>query len=275
MSDGQTHCAGQNVRNRASTKFLKRHVLASDDHGFIGRVYDLSIVGLRFDSYAEVEKYPDCKYALDINYWVSSLAQRVESLNLVGNMLWPDPYPETFESFPISGYDWLKVSTDVFLVRYVSVVDCVLLLVNEIFRSGLKPRDCTLGSLKKRGIPSTVSDHLQKMLDEQETWRFERNSRVHHGEERDFTDDDMSFRMASNLGFTGHDRYGRKLDAGRSFKEGLVGLQRDFNRSTRLLLKQLDPLYDMLWEEFEDHLGPLMAAATHGFNARSRQNQKA
>ena len=137
MSDGGAHDAGYTVRERASTKFLKRHILASDHHGFIGRVYDLSIVGLRFDSYAEVEKYPDCKYALDTNFCVTSLAQRVESLNLVGNMLWPDPYPESFESFPISGYDWLRVSTDVFLVRYVSVVDCALLLANEIFRAGL------------------------------------------------------------------------------------------------------------------------------------------
>lgn len=275
MSDDEARKAGDKVRKRASTKFLKRHILASDHHGFIGRVYDLSIVGLRFDSYTEVEKYPDCKYALDTNYWVSSLAQRVESLNLVGNMLWPDPYPKSFESFPISGYDWLRVSTDVFLVRYVSVVDCALLLVNEIFRAGQEARDCTLGKLKKHGVPSTVSDHLQRMLDEQETWRFERNSRVHHGKEREFTDDDTSFRMASNLGFTGHDRYGRKLDADRSFREGLAGLQRDFNRSTRLLLKQLDPLYDMLWEEFEAHLGPLMAEATHGFNAGSRRKQKA
>ncbi|UES55225.1 hypothetical protein GFK91_06165 [Roseibium aggregatum] len=265
--------AGEKVRKRPRTKFLKRHFLVSDHHDFIGRVYGLSIVGLNFDSYTEVEKYPDCKYALDTYYWVRSLVQRIESLNLVGNMLWPDPYPESFERFPISGYDWLRVSTDVFLVRYVSVVDCALLLVNEIFCAGLKQRDCTFRKLKKHGIPGALSNHLQNMLNEQESWRFERNSRVHHGEEREFTDDDMSFRMASNLGMVGHDRYGRKLNADRSFKEGLVGLQRDFNHSTRLLLRQLNPLYDMLWDEFEAHLGPLMAAATHGFNAGAHHAQ--
>lgn len=81
-------------------------------------------------------------------------------------------------------------------------------------------------------------------------------------------------RVASNLGVVGQDRYGRTIDADRSFKEGLVGLQRDFNRSTRLLLKQLDPLYDLLWYEFEDHFGPLIAAATHGFNAKARHKKE-
>ncbi len=256
---------------RPSTRFLKRYIMRSDHHGFIGRIYDLSIVGLHFESYEDVVRYPDCKYALDTNYWVSSLAARVESLNLVGDMLWLDPYPD-FVKFPIGRYDWLTVTTDVFLMRFVSVIDCALLLVNEVFRLGLDAKQCTLGKLRKQGIPASVNDHLQMMLDEQETLRVERNARIHHGTERPFTEGDQTFRMASRFGVVGKNIHGRPINAERSFKEGLVVLQRDFNRSTRLLQKQLDPLYDLLWEEFEDHFGPLIAAARHGFNARRQRH---
>ncbi|OJU06923.1 MAG: hypothetical protein BGN87_15920 [Rhizobiales bacterium 65-79] len=254
---------------RPSTRFLKRYIMHSDHHGFIGRIYDLSIVGLNFESYEEVARHPDCKYALDTNYWVSGLAARVESLNLIGDMLWLDPYPD-FAKFPITQYDWLTVTTDVFLMRFVSVIDCALLLVNEVFRLELDAKQCTIGKLRRKGIPASVNAHLQMMLDEQEALRVERNARIHHGAEREFTEDDQTFRMAARFGVIGKDIHGRRINADRSFKEGLVVLQRYFNRSTRLLQKQLDPLYDLLWEEFEDHFGPLIAAATHGFNARSR-----
>ncbi|MGX9142238.1 hypothetical protein [Mesorhizobium sp. 128a] len=267
MSEAVKESAG--VR-RPSTRFPKRHVLESDHHAFIGRVFDLSIVGLNFDSYAEVEKYPDCKYALDTNYWVSGLAQRVESLNLVGDMLWPDPLPD-FGSFPITQYDWLTVTTDVFLTRYISVIDCSLLLVNGIYRHGVDARQCSFDRLKKLGLPKAICNHLQSMLNEQEALRLERNARIHHGSERAFTEDDMTFRMASRFALRGKNLVGRPTNADRSFKEGLVGLQKDFNRSTRALLKQLDRLYDLLWDEFEDHFGPLIAAATHGLNAGSRK----
>lgn len=272
MSDIDIDNAVENYQPpRRSTRFLKRRILSSDGHGFIGRIYDLSIVSLNFDTYDELSRFPDCKYAIDVNYWTTSMAARVESLNLVGNMLWPNPLPTSFKKFPITSYDWLTVTTDVFLMRYVSVIDCALLLVNEVFQTGLGARQCTIGKLKKAGVPNTVISHLQLMVDEQEALRGERNSRIHHGFEREFTDDDQTFRMAARFSMTGHDRHGRPLNVERSFKEGLVGLQRDFNRSTRLLERHLDPLYDLLWEQFENHFGPLIAAATHGLNARARR----
>jgi len=134
-----------------------------------------------------------------------------------------------------------------------------------------------LQNLKKRGLPRAVADHLQLMLDQQEALRSERNSRIHHGEERYFTDDDETFKTASLFndkfhGMKGTDRNGRRINVDRSFKEGLVGIQRDFNGSTRLLKNQLDNLYDLLREEFEDNFGPLIAAATHGLNAKARRN---
>ena len=43
-------------RKRQRTKFLKRHILPSDNHHFIGRLYDLGIVGMNFDSYDELSK---------------------------------------------------------------------------------------------------------------------------------------------------------------------------------------------------------------------------
>ncbi|OJY48488.1 MAG: hypothetical protein BGP17_01555 [Sphingomonas sp. 67-41] len=265
---------------RQSTRFLKRYILPSDNHGFVGRLYDLGIVTLSFDSYDELAKYPDCKYAVDVLDNVQLLARRVESLNLVGNMLWPDPLPTDFRTFPISQYDWLVVSADVFLTRYISVVDCALHLVNEVYEAGLVPPNCTLRHLAKAGIPADLVTILGEMLDDQGGLRDERNARIHQGEERAFTIDDRSFKTASLFnhrlnGMVGTDYYGRPINVQRSFKEGLVRLQRAFNRSTRKLVRQLDRVYDELWDEFEDRFGPRIAAATHGLNAGSRNKREA
>jgi Cthe_2314-like HEPN len=260
MSKWQTEYVGgaEQKPKRAQTRFLKRYIMSSDMHSLIGRVFDLSIVSMNFDSYDELAQYTDCKFAIDTNYWLTGLVRRVESLNMVGDMLWLDPVPRNFLDLALTRYQWLTVITDIFLTRYISVIDCALLLVNEVYRLGLEPKKCTLQNLKKRGLPSAVADHLQLMLDEQEVLRNERNSRVHHGEERYFTDDDETFKTASLFndkfhGMKGTDRYGRRINVDRSFKEGLVSIQRDFNGSTRLLKNQLDNLYDLLREEFEDN----------------------
>ena len=279
MSECQTKYVGRDEQKpkRAQTRFLKRFIMSSDTHSFIGRVYDLSVVSMNFDSYEELAQYADCKYAIDTNYWLTVLARRVESLNMVGNMLWPDPVLKSFRDLALTRYQWLTVTMDVFLTRYISVIDCALLLVNEVYRLGLEPKKCTLQNPKKRGLPGAVADYLELMLDEQEVLRNERNSRIHHGEEREFTDDDQTFKTASLFndkfhGMKGTDQYGRRINVDRSFKEGLVSIQRDFNRSTRLLKKQLDNLYDLLWEVFEDHFGALICAATHGLNTGAQRN---
>lgn len=257
---------------RRQTRFLKRHVVSSDNHGFVGRVYDLGIVSLNFDTYEQLAQFPDCKYAIDTGDWVANLAGRVESLNLVGDMIWPEPMAESFKEMPMSRYQWLTIATDVFLIRYVSVIDCALLLTNQVFQAGLCARACTIDKIAKAGVPADLINHLRAMLDEQEQIRLERNARIHHGRERQFTDDDRTFRTASLFndklhGMTGTDMYGRKIDVDLSFREGLVGLQRDFNLHVRQLERQLDRLYDFLWQEFEDRFRPLVASATHGLNA--------
>ncbi|HYG47607.1 MAG TPA: hypothetical protein VD846_06660 [Allosphingosinicella sp.] len=245
-------------------------------HGFVGRVYGLSIVVYHFDSYDDLAKHPDCKYAYHVNEVLHRIARRVESLNLVGSMLWPEPVPADFRNFAISRYEWLTISADGFLIRYISVVDCALLLVNEVLELGLKPHQCTLHRLKKRGIPATIAAILEAMLADQGALRGERNARVHHGEERAFTQDDLTFKTAAIFenrtpqGMAGTDCFGRPINLERMFREGLVGLQREFNRSTRILVRQLDRLYDALWDEFEDRFSPRIRAATHGFNVGRR-----
>lgn len=259
------------MRNKApSTRFLKRYILPSDEHGFVGRIYDLSIISLHFDSYEELSVYDDCKYAFDVNIYVSLLARRVETLNLAGNMLWPEPFP-TNRSLPISLFEWLTASADVFLTRFISVVDCSLQLVNVVYETNLPPPDCKMKKLKQAGVSASVIDHLGIMLDEQSLLRSERNARIHEGVERTFTLDDQTFQMAAlfgrGSGMRGVDRNGRRINVNRSFREGLVGLQREFNGSTRKLVRQLDALYDELWQEFETRFGPRIAKATHGLNA--------
>jgi hypothetical protein len=215
--------------------------------------------------------YADCKYAIDVNEALTGLTRRVESLNMVGVMLWPENPPKSFKNFPMSRYQWLNVATDVFLIRYVSVVDCALLLVSEIFELGLRPDRCTVGTLQ-RLVPDDTVGILRALIDAQGHLRSERNRRIHHGSERSFTDDDETFRTASiferwSNGMTGHDQFGRPIDLERSFNEGLVLLQGDFNRVTRELKRLLDILYDELHAEFEERFGPRIRSATHGLNA--------
>jgi hypothetical protein len=248
--------------------------LPSDAHDFIGRIYDLSVVGLRFDSYDELSRYPDCKYTIDVNYDLSRLVQRVESLNMAGKLVWMDPIPRTFKDFPVSRYDWLTIGADVFLMRYISVVDCAIIVTNTVFQAELNIRKCTIENLRKKNVPEKITEILKTMIDNQGALRSERNSRFHHGVERNFTDDDVTFRVAAQFehfanGITGTDRFDRNIDVEQSFREGLVSIQRDFNSSCRDLNKYLNRLYSVLHTEFEDRFGLLIRNATHGFNMRN------
>lgn len=249
------------------TKFLSRFLVPSDNHDFVGRIYNLSIVAYHFDSYDALAAHADCKYAYDVNFVLTALVRRVESLNIAADMLWPEPLPADFKNFPISRYHWLTLAADAFLMRYVSVIDCAMILAAEIFETSLDARKCSIDNLRKAGVPAKVLAILQAMMDDQGTLREERNSRFHHCRERTHTDDDPTFQMASLFerinGITGTDRHGRKINLDRSFKEGLVKRQRDFNRSCRTLLKRLNELYDELWKAFEERFIPRIRASTH------------
>src|SRR5271166_790540 len=241
------------------TRFLKKYILPSDSHEFVGRICDLSIIGMHFDSYEELARHADCKYAFDVNYVLSMLTQRVESLNVVGGMLWPDPLPDDFKNFPVSRYEWLNISADVFLGRYISVVDCALILINDVFECGLTPQACTVVNLQKKGMPTTVLYLINEMIEDQGTLRQERNGRFHHGAERGFSSNDQMFRIAALFEHRSQamvDERSRPLPVRRLFREGLVELQREFNAVMRQVVRRLDRLYDLLHPEFEQRFSP-------------------
>lgn len=264
---------------RSRTKPLIRHIVVSDSHGFIGRVFDLSIVAYHFESYEELAHHPDCKYAFHVNLTLSSLTHRVESLNLAGDMLWPAPVPKDFKDFPVSRHEWLTIAADVFLMRFISVVDCALILANDVYEVGLVPQKCSIDQLRKAGVPSKVLSVLEEMKKDQGNLRHERHARFHHGAERAFTDDDTTFRIAALMemlgnSVEGYDQYGRCINLERSFKEGLVELQREFNAATRRLVHHLDAFYDLIGIEFESRFTPRIRAATHGLNAYNRARKE-
>lgn len=264
---------------RRQTRFLKRFIVSSDNHSFVWRLYELGIVSMSFDSYDELAEYPDCKYTVDTVSRVEALTRRVESLNLAGDMLWPEPFSDDFKALPITRYEWLTVTADLFIIRYVSVIDCALLLINLVLEVGLADRECTYSRLKRAGLPVAITGHLKTMLDSQQAIRDERNLRVHHGLERAFTDDDVTFKLASSFtdkgnGMRGSDYYGRPINLDISFKEGLVSMQKDFVRHAKALEVQLEALYELLWPEFEVRFGPLVAAATHGLNAGASKSRQ-
>lgn len=256
-----------------SAKFLKQYILPSDNHSFVGRIYDLSIVGMHFETYEDLSKHADCKYAYDVNDVLSALTQRVESLNMVGAMLWPTNMPKNFKEFPISRYEWLTVSADVFLARYISVVDCAMILANEVFECGLSFEACTMQNLKKGPITVEILTHLGEMINDQGLLRKERNNRFHHGSERSFSSDDLMFRTGALFEhrFNGaRGANGRPLPLARLFREGLTELQKEFNNVMKKIVKQLDCLYDMLEPEFEARFSPRFKA---GPFARKGQSQ--
>lgn len=53
------------------------------------------------------------------------------------------------------------------------------------------------------------------------------------------------------------------------FKVGLVDLQREFNRMSRRLVRQLDRLYDLLGAEFDSRFSPKFKASLGGQQRRS------
>lgn len=257
---------------------LARHIVASDNHEFVGRIYDLSIVAYHFESYEELSRHSDCKYVFHVNHTLKNLARRVESLNLVGDMLWPEQVPKDFKDFPVSRYEWLMIAADVFLIRFVSVVDCGLILANDVYETGLDVQKCTIDQLRRAGIPSEILSVLEDMRKDQGDLRLERNSRFHHGSERVFTDDSATFQTVARFErwgkcMVGHDQFGRRINVERSFREGLVELQWEFNASTRKLVHHLEAFYDLLGVEFESRFGPRIRAATHGINVSSRTGE--
>ncbi|MEJ7015881.1 hypothetical protein [Sinorhizobium meliloti] len=257
---------------------LIRHIVVSDNHEFVGRVYDLGIIAYHFDSYEDLARHPDCKYAFHVNHTLSSLTRRVESLNLVGDMLWPERVMKDFKDFPVSRYEWLTIAADVFLMRFISIIDCALILANDVYETGLAPQKCSIDQLRRAGVPSKLLSVLEEVRTDQGDLRPERNARFHHGAERAFTDDSNTFQMAARFeqwgnGVLGHDQHGRRINVVRSFREGLVELQREFNVATRKLVRHLDAFYDLVGVEFESRFTPRIRAATHGFNAGSRARE--
>jgi hypothetical protein len=258
---------------RPRAKPLVRHIVTSDYHKFIGRIYDLSIIGYHFENYEDLARYPDCKYAFHVNETLSILVRRVESLNLVGDMLWPRNIPDSFRDFPVSRHEWLTIAADVFLMRFFSVVDCALMLTNDIYETSLEPKKCTIDQLRKSNVPLAVLSVLSEMGKDKGNLRSERNARFHHGEERSFTDDSVTFWTAAIFEkngnpLTGSDQYGRRINIERSFKEGLVELQREFNAASRQLIRQINVFYDLISIEFDSRFTPRFHAATHGLNVR-------
>jgi len=263
---------------RPSTRFLKRYLISSDDHEFIGRIYDLSIVELNFETYEELIKYPDCKYVFHINYWLHQMVRRVESLNMAGDLLWLDSaYIENF-NLPVTQYQWLTIAADIFLMRFISIADSALLLTNEVFETDIKPQKCTIQNLQKSGVPKSIIDGLKQLQDDHLDLRQERNIRFHRGIERELSSDDQTFRMASMFEkggqpVKGQDQHNRRISTKRYLKEGLVRLQRDFNVSNRKLSKGLDHLYDLPFDEFEKRFSPKFNDPQTGFGAKERSKR--
>jgi len=241
-------------------KRSKRPIISSDGHNFVGRIYDLSIVGMHFDTYEEAAKYPDAKYVLDVNARASLLVRRVGSLNHIGALLWPKPSIR-IEALPISAYEFCNLIQDAFLMRTISILDCCCLLVVEVLELDIKPRLASIERIRKSSKNHACCDRLQALSDLQLDLRTERNVRFHRGEEESLTDDDITFQVVARFksfrrGMTGTDRHGRKISLRRSYNEAIAHLRKKFCSNATHVSASLDDLYDTLSEEFEKRFQP-------------------
>lgn len=233
---------------------LARLVISSDTHAFIGRVFDLSIVGMHFESYEQVSEYPDAKYVLEVNDRTSLLVRRVESLNPVGELLWPKE-PIGIEELPMSAYEFCNFIQDAFLMRAISILDCCCLLAVEVLELGIPPRQANMDRIQREFGDHPCCEKLQKIASIQAELRTERNLRFHRAEEEPLTDDDETFKTVALFsrhgpGMTGTDRLGREIDLKRFFDEAIAGLRNKFDVNVRNLLVVLDDFYDVLLGEF-------------------------
>lgn len=244
----------------------RRYITRSDRHEFLGRIIDLAMpLQMGFSDWEEVNEYPDALYVLMIAERVENLIKRMESLNLVGQMLWSRRIPRNFKNFPISRYDWLNTIADVFFMRLISVSDCACLLVSDIFQTKIDPRKCTIGALEKNGVPTTIVAALKAISSGHQSLKSERNQRFHHGWERCLSDDDQSFRLAATFehrgrGLSGNDAHGRAINPRTLFNEGREELRKEFTPALRKLEENLDALYDSIFPVFETTFTALFRA---------------
>lgn len=249
-------------------KAPRRYIIRSDDHELHGRVYDLARpVQLGFESYEAAKECPCALYVWNVDRRVTLLSRRVESLNVVGTMLWTRNLPRSFIRFPISRYEWLNAIADILLMRLISVSDCAALLTNEVFQCGINPRRCTIDALRKKGVPATVIGALNDVGSGHLGLRAERNYRFHHGVERRFSDDDTIFRTLAlhehrYRKMRGTDQHGREVDVRACFRQGLMELKAEFVPATRGLYRNLTRLYDLLSVEFEPRFSTLFRSRT-------------
>ncbi len=252
----------------------ERFIIASDDHEFIGRVYDLSIVGLNFHTADEVEKYPDAAYALKTNERLSLLVRRVESLNHIGDLLWPET-PIEIEKLSLSAYDYCNLIQDAFLMRIISIIDCCCLLAVEVLKLSIKPRQANIERIRLASQNHPCCDKLQTLSNVQLDLREERNIRFHRGIQDELTDDDTTFQTVARFkhwgqGMTGTDRYGRAIDLDRSFAEAIEYLRGKFSKNVENLSNALSPFYDEMHEEFDKRFSPKFNAE-NGFGRRFKK----
>jgi len=232
----------------------RRLTISSDDHKLIGRIYDLSIAGLHFDDYADAEKYPDVIYALTVNNRASLLTKRIESLNHVGDILWPRRRIRP-KLLPMSAYEYCNFIQDVLLMRTISILDCCCLLTVAILELDIIPRQTTIDRIRNASNSHPSSDKLKAISDLQFEFRTERNMRFHRAEEEPLTDDDVTFKIAAlyafqGQGITGNDRHDRNIDLTKSYDEAIDNIRNKFRNNIKLLKRPINELYDCLIGEF-------------------------
>ena len=238
-------------------KRVKRFEIAADNHPFVGRIFDLSIIHLHdFESPEDALHYPDVSYALSVIERTNLIVDRLDSLNCIGDLLWSRS-PIKAATLPISTYDFCNLIHDAFLMRTISILDCFCLLAVDVLELEIKPRQANIERIRSTTNNHPCCDRLQILSDIQFELRTERNFRFHSGIQRSLTDDDQIFRTFARIekfskrNVTATNTDGSVTSSRELYKEAIGNLREQFNANVKNLSTALNPIYDSMHDEFE------------------------
>ncbi len=126
---------------------------------------------------------PEMVYHFNVNQYFIGLISTVERIEYVPIFLRRFPHSKFFNENNISLHKWVTYHYINFLIMSVSLYDISLLLTNEIFRLGFKPKSCNEDNIAKNKYVEKTSvkislDKLDEAIDE---YRDLRNLFVHRG----------------------------------------------------------------------------------------------
>lgn len=123
-------------------------------------------------------------YDLSVFHSLAAILNSLDTLKNARGFIANFPRPRTYEKIGISNDIWIEYHYSYYVVTFVSFLDLALILTNNVFRLGLREKDCKAEIIKNNSwIKNTnVKLALTKLEDIVKPFRELRNFHVHRGQ---------------------------------------------------------------------------------------------